>query len=218
VDNGQSHETERQLVGSVLQIMSDAQFRGRVVWLGMTSRPEMVAPDMKSRMTDQIPVLPLEGELRREFVLQLFKRKGIIIPEAEVAGLMEKTAAYSPRNFNDLRAKAEGFGLTVTETLEVWQASAATVTDRRIQTLHSAKHCSYKKLLTPELRELVEKGGIDDEIESLKNPTSQRGNILEEIAKGVRIIGAALAAMVGIFGDKKKKDAAEGEAEGANKA
>ncbi len=46
-------------------MMDDPSFLGKVLWGLMTSRPDEVDPDIKSRSPIQVPIFDLEGEERR---------------------------------------------------------------------------------------------------------------------------------------------------------
>ena len=73
----QTHQTEQRLSGNIIKMMGDPRYFGKVLWGLMTSRPDELDPDIKSRAPIQIPVFDLEGEERKEFVFELFKRKNI---------------------------------------------------------------------------------------------------------------------------------------------
>lgn len=171
VDGANTHETEKRMVTDVLQLMSDLSLQGKVVWILMTSRPQLLAADMVTRCEDQIPVLPLLGDKRQEFVVKLFARKGVPIADADLAKVMELTSRYSPRNFQALVKKAKAKKKTVPATLQVWQASAAVATDRLIQMLYAAKYTSYPVLLPPDLKLLKELDVLDQAVEAARNGT-----------------------------------------------
>jgi phage head maturation protease len=62
-----------------------------------------------------------------------------------------------------------GSGRTsVLKTLEVWQASASILRQRRLQTLLAAQHCSYPALLPAELKEKLQTDDIEQEVQRLK--------------------------------------------------
>jgi SpoVK/Ycf46/Vps4 family AAA+-type ATPase len=66
-----THETERRLTGKVQQMMSDPRLKGKVIWLLMTARINLLSPDIRrpGRAGDLIlPVLDPTGQDREDFV------------------------------------------------------------------------------------------------------------------------------------------------------
>ncbi|MEL6898324.1 MAG: ATP-binding protein, partial [Planctomycetota bacterium] len=66
-----THDTERRLTGKIQSMMSDPQLRGRVLWLLMTARINLLSPDIRrpGRVGDLIiPVLDPREDDRREFI------------------------------------------------------------------------------------------------------------------------------------------------------
>lgn len=166
------HATERRLAGNIIKMMGDPAFLGKVLWGLMTSRPDQLDPDIKSRAPIQIPILDPEGKEREEFVREMFRRKGIVLNDAELREVLQGTDYYSPRDYRNLVAEVLDYKKNnpegkVVEVLEIWQVSRAIEQQRRLQTLIAAEHCSYPQLLTEELRS---KGGewLRQQIETLK--------------------------------------------------
>ena len=52
IHSGQTHSTEKRLAGNIIKMMSDSSFLGKVLWGLMTSRPDLLDPDIKSPLTD----------------------------------------------------------------------------------------------------------------------------------------------------------------------
>jgi hypothetical protein len=169
VHRSDTHETEKRLAGNIIKMMGDRAMFGKVLWGLMTSRPDELDPDVKSRAPIQVPIFDLEGDERRNFVTTLFQRRGVPIPEAEVDGVLKKTENYSARDYDFLVKEVQGSGRTsVLQTLEVWQASAAILKQRRLQTLLAAQHCSYPALIPADLKSAIQSGQLEDEIQQLK--------------------------------------------------
>jgi SpoVK/Ycf46/Vps4 family AAA+-type ATPase len=168
VDNNDTQDTEKRLVGGMLRLMSDATLAGRVLWALMTSRPECLAPDMKSRAADQIPIFPLRDDKRRQYIQELLRRKKLEVAAAEFDEVIKATEAYSNRDLTALVKKAKGFKLGILDTLKVWGASGAIIRERRLQTLRAALHCTYPKLLPADLKKMVDDGTIHEEIEGMR--------------------------------------------------
>jgi ATPase family associated with various cellular activities (AAA) len=169
VHRSDTHETEKRLAGNIIKMMGDRAMFGKVLWGLMTSRPDELDPDVKSRSPIQVPIFDLDGDERKQFVTELFARKGVPIPEGEVDAVLKKTENYSARDYDFLVKEVRGSGRTsVLQTLEVWQASASILKQRRLQTLLAAEHCSYPALLPEALKPEVQGGEIEDEIQQLK--------------------------------------------------
>jgi len=169
VHKGETHETEKRLAGNFIKLMGDPTMFGKVLWGLMTSRPDSLDPDVKSRAPIQVPIFDLEGDERTFFVTELFGRKKVAIPTSEVEEVMRITANYSARDFSFLVKEVKGQGKgSVLRTLEVWRASASILRERRLQTLIAAQHCSYPGLLPQDLREKVGTEEYETEIRALK--------------------------------------------------
>jgi hypothetical protein len=167
VHKGDTHETERRLGGNIIKMMGDRKMLGKVVWGLMTSRPDELDPDVKSRSPIQIPIFDPEGEARVRFVRELFKRNKIELSEQELLDAVERTGSYSARDLDYLVREVRASKQPVPIVLENWQASNAIRLQRRLQTLIAALHCSYPKLLPQWLRESTPEA-IQAEIDALK--------------------------------------------------
>lgn len=153
VHRSQVHETERRLGGFVLRMMSDKKLLGRVLWVLMTSRPDELDPDIKSRASIQLPIFDLEGEVRRTYVQQFLERKGFPIPPEQFDEVMRLTEPLIARDLNDLAVELLASGRTLMEALKEWRPSSDSIVDeRRYQTLVAAQHCTYRTLLPAEFQ------------------------------------------------------------------
>jgi hypothetical protein len=167
VHRSDTHETERRLAGNIIKMMGDPRLRGKVLWALMTSRPDELDPDVKSRAPLQIPIFDPEGEARQRFIQELFQRRGLALSAAELQHVVQQTAHYSARDFDSLVREIKAQGKPVLEVLQIWQASTAIVQQRRLQTLLAALHCSYPQLL-PEWLQPMTAEAIQKEAEALK--------------------------------------------------
>ncbi len=167
VHSSTEHTTEKRLAGNMIKLMGDPQFKGKALWAMMTSRPDELNPDVKSRSPIQIPIFDLEGEPRKEFVKQMFARANIAISDDELELIMVKTEYYSARDYSYFVAEVLAWTdddpqMTPLGVLDIWQASGAITEARDFQRLVAAQHCSYPGLLPSDLRsisssELVQK-------------------------------------------------------------
>lgn len=153
------HETEKRLSGNLIKMMSDPLFLGKVVWGLMTSRPDEMDPDIKSRSPIQIPLFDLEGEERVRFVVEMFQRKGVRVSDEMAADVVQRTAYYSARDYRNLLTEVlaeqrQRPNASILEVMDGWQASHSIIRHREFQELIASQHCSYPKLLPERLRNL----------------------------------------------------------------
>jgi hypothetical protein len=167
VHQSDTHETERRLAGNIIKMMGDPRLRGKVLWALMTSRPDELDPDVKSRAPLQIPIFDPEGAARQRFIQELFERRGLALSAEELQHVVQQTVHYSARDFDNLVREVKAQGKSVLEVLQIWQASTAIVEQRRLQTLIAALHCSYPQLLPEGLRAMSAEA-IRHEVEALK--------------------------------------------------
>jgi hypothetical protein len=167
VHRSDTHETERRLAGNFIKMVGDPKLRGKLLLALMTSRPDELDPDLKSRSPLQVPIFDPEGDARRTFVGELFKRRGIAVAPAELDSLMAYTAHYSARDFDNLVREVKAQAKPVLDVLQVLQASTSIFRQRRLQTLIASQHCSYPQLLPAALRS-AEPEVVQREIEDLK--------------------------------------------------
>jgi len=155
VHRSDTHETERRLAGNLIKMMGDPALLGKVLFGLMTSRPDELDPDVKSRCPEQIAIFDAEGEARQRVVSALFSRKGITLAEAELEELVARTGHFSMRDFGFLVRKTLAKKLPPLDVLQQWQASSSIALQRRFQTLVAVQHCSYRELIPPSLQELT---------------------------------------------------------------
>jgi hypothetical protein len=91
VHRSDTHETERRLAGNIIKMMGDPRLRGKVLWALMTSRPDELDPDVKSRAPLQIPIFDPEGEARQRFIQELFQRRGLVLSAEELPHVVQQT-------------------------------------------------------------------------------------------------------------------------------
>ncbi len=172
IHSGETHKTEKRLSGNIIKMMGDPSFLGKVLWGLMTSRPDELDPDIKSRSPIQIPIFDLEGDDRQAFVGEMFRRKGIELDDDELTEVLGQTSYYSARDFRNLVAEVlasrrKSPDIAATKVLEGWQASRSIERERELQELIAALHCSYPKLLPARLQEMSE-SKIVERVEKIK--------------------------------------------------
>ncbi len=172
VHSGETHKTEKRLAGNIIKMMGDNSFLGKVLWGLMTSRPDELDPDIKSRSPIQVPIFDLEGDDRRQFITEMFRRKGIELDRQELDTLFAETDYYSARDYRNLVAETlasrrKNPEIRATEVLEGWQASRSIERERELQSLIAALHCSYPRLLPQRIQDMSE-NEIVERVEKIK--------------------------------------------------
>lgn len=168
VHKSDTHETEKRLAGNIIKMMGDRTMFGKVLWGLMTSRPDELDPDVKSRSPIQIPIFDTEGAERVTYIVDAFKRKGIPLPESDVDKVIEVTKLYSNRDLDNLVKEVKGSGRSAIEQLQVYRASTSIRKKRALQAMIAAQHCSYPELLPADLRERVETEQFEADVARLK--------------------------------------------------
>jgi hypothetical protein len=108
-----THETERRLTGKIQAMMSDSNLRGKVSWILMTARINMLSPDIRrpGRVGELIiPIFDPESEEDvTEFIYWTIKPVfGANEPEEikiAIARLRELMQGYSAASFSSLRSE-----------------------------------------------------------------------------------------------------------------
>ncbi len=157
IHSGDTHETEKRLMANIIKMMSDKRLLSKVVWCLMTTRPDLLDPDVLSRAPKQIPIFDLEAEERESFFNQMFTAGGIHLEPEELVKVLNLTNWYSNRDLDFLireikssrRDKPE---ITVTEVLETWSASKGIVAKRHAQSVIAASTSSYPALVPQRFR------------------------------------------------------------------
>lgn len=157
VHSRDTHETEKRLAGNLIKLMGDPTLRVKILWALMTSRPDELDPDIKSRAPIQIPIFDLEGAERRQFVAEMLRRKKVEFTDSELEDIMAQTNYYSARDYDNLTREIRAYQkrnpkMRPHEVLSRWQASKSIEKQRNLQTLIAALHCSYPELLPETLR------------------------------------------------------------------
>lgn len=159
VDAG-AHSTEKRLTGKIQAMMSDPRLRGRVIWLLMTARINLLSPDIRrpGRVGDLIiPVLDPVDDDRRAFIRWMLSATKL--SEQEIADLVKKLdeevlePGYSAAAFaalrSQLKATAPASGDEVLEIVSDIIAPAIGLT-RRYQILQALLNTTRRSLLPVE--------------------------------------------------------------------
>lgn len=152
IHSGDTHETEKRLMANIIKMMSDKALLSKVVWCLMTTRPDLLDPDVLSRAPKQIPIFDLEGTERKEFFAQMFSLARVPLAADELDAVVGQTAWYSNRDLDFLirevkSARRDHPDIKVTDVLKTWSASKGIVTKRHAQSLIAASTSSYPALV-----------------------------------------------------------------------
>lgn len=149
-----THETERRLTTDIQSIMSDVRLLGKVFWLLMTARIEMLSPDLRreGRAGDLIiPILDPEGEDREDFIRwTLSGAKNLEPTEEVISKVREYTKDYSSAAFAKLRSeikakKCKSLDEVVAVIYDIIPSDIAVV--RKRQTLQALLNTTRRSLL-----------------------------------------------------------------------
>jgi hypothetical protein len=152
IHSGETHDTEKRLMANIIKMMSDKGLLSKVVWCLMTTRPDLLDPDVLSRAPKQIPIFDLEGEERNEFFQAMFTLRGIPLASEELEEVVGATGWYSNRDLDFLirevkSARRDAPDVSVSQVLETWSASKGIVAKRAAQSLIAASTSSYPALV-----------------------------------------------------------------------
>ena len=160
-----SHDTEQRLFGNLIRMMGDPRNRGRLVWVLITARPELLAPDLKrsGRAGLHLPVFDPEGADREAFIDSVLATANIELQPDARARLLTATRNCSPADFHELttllRASQLLDGVIAPEDIDTILADfrpADLSEQRREQTIQAVRHCSRRSLIPKSLLALAD--------------------------------------------------------------
>lgn len=159
-DSGVSNRLFKRL----LEYMSDTRRRGKVVFVGLTNRPDILDPALKrpGRFDRKVPVLP-PGEEERRDIFEVMFRKYDIAHEVDLAQAARETDGYTGAEIEALVLKAlevaEDSGSTAVQEEHLHRALDAyvpTTRDIQAQVRLALAECNDKDLLPPQYREFLD--------------------------------------------------------------
>jgi hypothetical protein len=153
------HETERRSTASIQTLM--AELKGRVFWIQITARVNLLPPDVKrtGRGGDFIvPVLDPAGEDLKNFIRWVLKPWNAKPEDATAAKFIQATQGRCASDFSAIKgdiyvavknARKLGRDLSEEEVLQVVtsRVPANIGAQRRIQELHAYLNCTVTNLL-----------------------------------------------------------------------
>lgn len=82
--------TSSRMFAMISSLMSDTQFRGRILWMLLTCRPDLLPVDLKrqGRCEVHIPLFPPETEAaRKQMFLAMARKNGVAVDESGIPSL-----------------------------------------------------------------------------------------------------------------------------------
>jgi SpoVK/Ycf46/Vps4 family AAA+-type ATPase len=176
-----THETERRLTGKIQAMMSDSKLRGKVSWLLMTARINMLSPDIRrpGRVGELIiPVFdPEDLEDIDEFIHWVAKpicSEGNL--EAVIDLLIKGTTGYSAASYASLRSELIAKQKRVGAPLQLEEIEAV-INDllpaqiglaRQYQKLQALLNCTRRSLLPCPERAVIDRQKWEAELALLE--------------------------------------------------
>lgn len=106
------HETEKRLTGNFIKMIGDPANRGKIIWVFITSRPDLLLPDFIRRLEIKLSFFNPKGDDRKDFLVNILKDADIkydTLNDAEKKKIDEVFKDFSPAEFKTLstQIKAE---------------------------------------------------------------------------------------------------------------
>lgn len=164
--SAQTHDVDRRLFGNILKMMSDANNRGKIVWIIITARPDRMEADIKrsGRAGEHLPVFDNEGAEKEVFFRHVLAQADIQVEQftaEQQAEFRRLTADYFPADFDQLvtelrrRRRLEG---SLAPEMALDEARdfipADTARQREYQELLAVLECTSRELLPDRYAEL----------------------------------------------------------------
>ncbi len=169
----ETHGTERRLTGKIQAMMADPALKGRVIWLLLTARINLLSEDLlrRGRAGDVIFALTdPQGQDRRDFIEWVLSAVTNTPDDDLIQALEDLTEGYSAADFSSLRGDLkternqtdEGVSLTTDQIKAiVYNRIPSDLADfRRIQTLHALSRCTDRRLLPDDYPDIAAQRGL----------------------------------------------------------
>jgi len=163
-ENSGDSGVSNRLFKRLLEYMSDMKHRGKVVFIGLSNRPDLIDAALKrpGRFDRKIPVLPPDANERLPIFRVMFKKYGIAY-DADLSIFAEATDGYTGAEIEALVLKAlevaEDSGsdkVSNTHIAKALNAYVPTTRDIQTQIRLAIAECNDKDLLPPAYRHLLE--------------------------------------------------------------
>ncbi|MGC4115616.1 MAG: ATP-binding protein [Myxococcales bacterium] len=190
---GDSGVSER-LMKMWMELLSDPRIRGQILVINCTNRPDRIDPALKrSGRSDERILMPLPSASERAAILALlFKRHGIACEVADFATFAESTEGQSGADLEKVvlgswrfaqekgRSAVDAASLKASIADFIPSASRAEID---AMTIAGLAECSSKRLLPPDVEELVlgiRRRGLVKDLEEIVATLVERGIVAPE--------------------------------------
>jgi hypothetical protein len=184
-----AHETDKQFVRHLVQMIGNPKYRSKIFWVLITTRPDLLPPDFvrSGRCSLFVPICdPFEEKDIEDFfnwMLERFRRKGIALSEEEISLLQckirkegQEFSAGDYRKFiDDLINGSDYFknelheDFFVKDFIASWKPSAVRIgLERKLQMLLLVLNCGEWPELIPSAYRGKDETEIREEIEDVK--------------------------------------------------
>lgn len=163
-ENSGDSGVSNRLFKRLLEYMSDVRHRGKVVFVGLTNRPDLLDAALKrpGRFDRKIPVLPPNEEERQDIFRVMFAKYGIA-HKVDLAKAATQTDGYTGAEIEALVLKAlevaedAGSDVVTDEHLaHALEAYVPTTRNIQAQVRLALAECNDKDLLPPQYREFLD--------------------------------------------------------------
>jgi transitional endoplasmic reticulum ATPase len=163
-ENSGDSGVSNRLFKRLLEFMSDTRHRGRIVFVGLTNRPDLMDPALKrpGRFDKKIPVLPPSEEERQDIFKVMFTKYNIAY-EVDLVNAAAQTNDYTGAEIEALVLKslevAEDAGsdvVTDEHLAHALEAYVPTTRDIQQQVRLALAECNDRDLLPPAYRHMLD--------------------------------------------------------------
>lgn len=95
---GDSHQTDTELMGAYLDWMGDNSDRGKIFWVFNTSRPRNIPTDFERRLELKLPIFDLEGDEKWVYTKKMFQLQGIDLDDSDKGKILNSLKDLSNDN------------------------------------------------------------------------------------------------------------------------
>lgn len=102
------HETEKRLTGNFIKMIGDPMNRGKIIWVFITSRPDLLLPDFIRRLEVKLGFFNPSGDDRLDFLVNILEAVEISYEELnknDKKRLFSAFKEFSPAEFKMLKTQ-----------------------------------------------------------------------------------------------------------------
>lgn len=173
--------TSSRVFAMFSSFISNPDNRGRILWVGMCNRPDLLDPATKrpGRFELRIPFFKPETEERRQILQSIFRRYGITAEMGDDQLVLDASDGYTGADLEnvvlaaDALAEEQGAKAVTAEHLlvaarDLVPASADSARVAEYMELLAVGECSSKRLLPDKYREALENGLLAERLDALR--------------------------------------------------